>query len=76
VVFSGFPITPAPHLSNFFFLFDNNFRFTNLQGSIYWKIPPPPLGGEISADVIWGKKYGKVKKKRGKCKKRKKGERK
>ncbi len=24
------------------------------QGSIYWKIPPSPLGGK-SADVIWGK---------------------
>jgi hypothetical protein len=32
-------------------------------------------GGEISADVIWGKKYEKVRKKGGKCKrKRKKGE--
>jgi hypothetical protein len=49
----------------------------------------PPLGGEISANVIWGKKYEKGKRKRGretggKCKrkrkkeerKRKKGERK
>jgi hypothetical protein len=36
-----------------------------------------PLGGEISADVIWGKKYKKAKRKRGKMKrKRKKGERK
>jgi hypothetical protein len=27
---------------------------------------PPPLGGrEISADVIWGKKYEKGKRKRG-----------
>jgi hypothetical protein len=34
------------------------------QGSIYWKIPPPG-GGEISADVNWGKKYEKVKRKRG-----------
>ncbi len=48
------------------------------QGSIYWKIPPPPLGGKISADVIWGKKYEKGKRKKGgKCKrKRKKGVRK
>jgi hypothetical protein len=37
----------------------------------------PPLGGEISANVIWGKKYEKAKRIRGKCKrKRKKGERK
>jgi hypothetical protein len=27
---------------------------------------PPPLGGEISADVIWGKKYEEAKRKRGK----------
>jgi hypothetical protein len=40
--------------------------YTVHQGSIYWKIPPPPWGGgEISADVIWGKKYEKVKRKRG-----------
>ncbi len=26
---------------------------------------PPLGGGEISADVIWGKKYEKVKRKRG-----------
>ncbi len=33
-------------------------NMTEKQGSIYWKIPPPPLGGEKkSADVIWGKKY-------------------
>ncbi len=41
------------------------------------KIPPPPQRGEYSADVIWGKKYEKLKRKRGKSKrKRKKGERK
>jgi hypothetical protein len=27
---------------------------------------PPPRGGKISADVIWGKKYEKAKRKRGK----------
>jgi hypothetical protein len=27
---------------------------------------PPPLGGGISADVMWGNKYEKVKRKRGK----------
>jgi hypothetical protein len=32
------------------------------QGPIYWK---------ISADVIWGKKYEKAKRKRGKKKKKK-----
>jgi hypothetical protein len=37
----------------------------------------PPWGGGISADVIWGKKYEKGKRKRGKCKrKRKKGKKK
>jgi hypothetical protein len=42
------------------------------QGPIYWKIPPP-LGGveKISADVIWGKKYEKAKRKRGKKLKKK-----
>jgi hypothetical protein len=29
------------------------------------KYPPPP-GGEITPDFIWGKKYEKVKRKRGK----------
>ncbi len=40
--------------------------------------PPPPLGEEnISANVTWGKKNEKVKRKRGKFKrKRKKGKRK
>jgi hypothetical protein len=45
---------------------------------------PPLGGGKISADVIWGKKYEKAKRKRGKIgkkkeergKKRRKGERK
>jgi hypothetical protein len=33
---------------------------------------PPPWGGEkISADVIWGKKYEKAKRKRGKMSKKK-----
>jgi hypothetical protein len=32
---------------------------------------PPPLGGGISADVMWGKKYKKVKRKRGKMLKKK-----
>jgi hypothetical protein len=45
-----------------------------MQGSIYWKITPTPQG-KISADVIWGEKYEKAKRKRGKMiKKRKKGE--
>jgi hypothetical protein len=35
---------------------------------------PPPLGGKISADVIWGKKYEKGKRKRGKCKRKRKKE--
>ncbi len=47
------------------------------QVSIYWKIDPPTPGeGGISADVNWGEKYEKGKRKRGKCKiKRKKRER-
>jgi hypothetical protein len=41
-------------------------RYIPGQGSIYWKIPPPlGGGGKISADVIWGKKYEKVERKRG-----------
>jgi hypothetical protein len=37
---------------------------------LYWKNrPPSPRGGrKIPDDVIWGKKYEKVKRKRGKCK--------
>jgi hypothetical protein len=48
------------------------------QGPIYWKPPPPPLGeGENISQCHLGKKYEKVKRKRGKYKrKRKKGERK
>jgi hypothetical protein len=33
-----------------------------------------PLGGGISADVIWGKNMKRRREKRGKCKKRKKEE--
>jgi hypothetical protein len=47
------------------------------RGLYIGKYPPPPGGGEISAEVIWGKKYETVKRKRGKMKrKKKKGERK
>ncbi len=31
---------------------------TSAQGSIYWKIHPPP-GGKIAANVIWGENYEK-----------------
>jgi hypothetical protein len=42
------------------------------QGSIYWKIHPPPSGGgEISAHLIWGKKYEIGKRKRGKMQNKK-----
>ncbi len=51
-----------------------------LRGLYNGKYPPPPWGeGEISADVIWGKKYEKARRKRKRKKgkrKRKKGERK
>jgi hypothetical protein len=48
------------------------------KGLYIGKFPPPPKGeGGISADVIYGKKYDKVKRKKGKMlRKRKKGERK
>ncbi len=50
----------------------------DIQGSKYWRIPnTPPLpsgGGEILANVIWGEKYEKAKRKRGEMFK-KKGER-
>ncbi len=37
------------------------------RGLYIGKYPPPPLGGrKISGDVIWGKKYEKAKRKRGK----------
>jgi hypothetical protein len=36
----------------------------NFRGLYIGKYPPP--GGGISADVIWGKKYEKTKRKRGK----------
>jgi hypothetical protein len=35
------------------------------RGLYIGKYPPPPGGGKISANVIWGKKYKKVKRKRG-----------
>jgi hypothetical protein len=35
----------------------------NTQRSIFWKIPPAPLGEGILADVIWGKKYEQGKRK-------------
>jgi hypothetical protein len=41
-----------------------NVSLTLQQGSIYWKIPP--WRGKISADFIWGKKYEKGNRKRGK----------
>jgi hypothetical protein len=47
-------------------------RYKNKQGSIYWKILPPPWGeGKISADVIWGKNMKRGKEKEGKMDKKK-----
>ncbi len=38
------------------------------EGSIYWKIPPPPPPwGVISADIIWGKNMTRGREKGGKC---------
>jgi hypothetical protein len=42
-----------------------------LSGVYILKNTPPPPGGKISADVIWGKKYEKLKRKRGKMYKKK-----
>jgi hypothetical protein len=39
--------------------------FGKYQGPTYWKIPFPPGGGGISADVIWGKKIWKGEEKKG-----------
>jgi hypothetical protein len=41
------------------------------QGSIFRKIPLP-LGRGISVNVIWGKRYEKRKRKRGKCRRKRK----
>jgi hypothetical protein len=35
------------------------------RGLYIGKYPPPPGGGEISAHLIWGKKYEKGKRKKG-----------
>ncbi len=41
------------------------FRWSAVRGLYNGKYPPPPGGGgEISADVIWGKKYEKAKRKK------------
>jgi hypothetical protein len=39
--------------------------FCSSRGLYIGKYPPPPRGREISAEVIWGKKYEKVKRKKG-----------
>jgi hypothetical protein len=64
-----------------------NIALSLITSKFYWtteayilEITPPLLegaGGGISAEIIWGKKNEKAKRKRGKCKrKEKKGERK
>jgi hypothetical protein len=40
------------------------------RGLYIGKYPPPPRGG-ISSNVIWGKKYEKGKRKKGKMRKKK-----
>jgi hypothetical protein len=57
-----------PTLFPFLFLF-----FPHISAGVYImeNSPPPGGGGEISADVIWGKKYEKAKRKRGKMLKKK-----
>jgi hypothetical protein len=48
-----------------------------MQGSIYWKIPPPPGREEYLPMSFGGKNMKRQREKRGKCKrKKKKGERK
>ncbi len=50
---------------------------TNFCSGVYILENTPPWGGEISADVIWGKNMKRRREKEGKCKrKRKKGKRK
>jgi hypothetical protein len=45
----------------------SNITSVSMPGVYILENTPPPLGGgEISADVIWGKKYEKAKRKRGK----------
>ncbi len=42
--------------------------FNRIQGSIYWKIPPPPPGGISRCHL--GKKYERGREIGGKCKKK------
>jgi hypothetical protein len=40
--------------------------FCTMQGSIFWKIPPPPLGeGKNISRCHWGEKYEKRNRKKG-----------
>jgi hypothetical protein len=48
------------------FIQENVEQYCLAIGAYILENTPPPPGGEISADVIWGKKYEKVKKKREK----------
>jgi hypothetical protein len=41
-------------------------RESKSSAGVYILENTPPPGGEISADVIWGKKYEKAKRKKGK----------
>jgi hypothetical protein len=43
-----------------------NFQVADRGLYIFWKIPLLPGEKELSADVIWGKKFEKRKRKRGK----------
>ncbi len=53
------------------------FLHTIMQGSIYWKIRPPPGGGKYQPMSFGGKNMKREREKGGKCKrKRKKEERK
>ncbi len=48
------------------------YRTSVIIAGVYILENTPPLGGEeISADVIWGKKYKKAERKRGKILKKK-----
>jgi hypothetical protein len=61
----------SPYLSVPSFIFLPLFPRSSNTGAYILENTPPPGGRGISAEVIWGKKYDKVKRKRGKIYKKK-----